>query len=610
MARKPVGVVFWTTGAFVLLLAVASLSLCRVRHIPAHAHYRADFPPSMLEEVERMMRRATSKRGLYLHTPWKGRDPLSDGLETLSLWVLPSEKDLERWVITLHRDGTTLTVAAFDDAGLTYEELDSFATEVHDGLEDELNLTLCDIDSARGVCVRPDAPRLLYRMDFVDGRRIERPGQVTYDLAKRHGVRMLPTWGERLEKATGVEGALEERFFPNSRAFARGEFPMVLASGEAGGSLRLSVFDRGGMPPDALDALARDAIATLESRYGRSFCRANPATEHCDAEHAALERQREAWLEARATDAAAVEAFLAAWPESPHADAARERVARLRGFAKRPPSAPPGPAEQWVGRRPGGKFADTLPDGAIGPEMTVAPAGVFRMGCLDARRCPLDELPVHEVRVARPFALSTREVTHAEYFRFARPRKRLDPTWADRPATHLTWAEAAAYAAWLAERTGAAYRLPSEAEWEWVARAGTTTAYAWGDEMEGGRARCHECPWPQPTGLDVLGTTKRPVWVWTVGAYPANLWGFHDMHGNAAEWTADCWHPDHLGAPADGSARTDGDCSRRVVRGGSYDTPQTALRSSARVGKAAGERYLDVGFRVLRELRNMDAWGE
>ena len=108
-------------------------------------------------------------------------------------------------------------------------------------------------------------------------------------------------------------------------------------------------------------------------------------------------------------------------------------------------------------------------------------------------------------------------------------------------------------------------------------------------------------------GVDPFGRPQDLLWVLAAGSYPANAWGFHDMHGNAAEWTADCWHPDHLDAPPDSAARTDGDCSRRVARGGSYDTPAHALRSSARVGKTAGERYLDTGFRVLRELRNVEA---
>ena len=540
------------------------------------------------------------------------QDP-ADGLETLSLWVVPSEDEKKQWILTLLRHGTTLDLMAYRLSDLTEVELDSLVGEVTGELEEQVAWAPCEPDPVReGICVRPAKPSRLYLMDRNDAPG--EPGMAVYDLAARHGVRALQVNLRKNEPSTGrwvVGTVFESLLYPDHRAYHRGDFPLRLTNGPQGSRLALSVFDSGEMPPDALDALVEDAKATFEAHYGSRFCRADPATERCDAARTDLERQREAWLGVRATrDPWTIETFLEEHPNGHHAEDARQRLARLRTLAKRPAPAPAAPAAPWVGRRPTERFADVLPDGSSGPEMTVVPAGVFLMGCASSSGCPLRELPVHAVRVGRPFALSTREVTHAEYFRFARPDKRLDPSWRDRPMTHLNWVEAAAYAAWLSKRTGAEYRLPSEAEWEWAARAGTTTPYPWGDEMEGGRARCHECPWPQPTGLDVLGTPRRPVWVWTVGAYPANPWGFHDMHGNAAEWTADCWHADHLGAPADGSERTDGDCSRRVVRGGSYDTPPAALRSSARLGKAAGERYLDVGFRVLRELRNVETWSE
>ena len=535
----------------------------------------------------------------------------SDGLETLSLWVIPNEEKEKQWILTLFRFGTTLNLRAHTLSKLTKVELDSLVAEVRDELEEQVGWVPCELDPVRGdTCVRPAEPRLLYLMDPNHPSR-KPPVMAAYNLAARHGAHALVINLREKESTTGrwIEGEVFEAFIsPDYRTFRRGEFPLQLTNGPLGNRLALSVFDRGGMPPDALDALVQDAKATLEAHYGERFCRANLETRRCDAEHAELEREREAWLRVRATrDASAIETFFKERPDGRYAEAARERAAQLRDLAKHPPLAPPGTTTRWVGRRPGEQFADALPDGSSGPEMTVVPAGVFRMGCSEGRGCPLEELPVHEVRVGYPFALSTREVTHAEYYRFAQPEKRLEASWSDRPATHLTWADAAAYAAWLSEGAGAVYRLPSEAEWEWAARAGAETAYAWGDEMEGGRARCHECPWPQPSGLDWRGDPMRMPWVLPVASYPANAWGLHDMHGNAAEWTADCWRRDHVGAPPDGSARADGECPRRVVRGGSYDTPPWKLRSAARVGKAADERYLDVGFRVLRELRNVEA---
>ena len=590
-------------GAACSLVLVFALAACGGFEAP-RTYLTGQFQPPLAEEVESVVRDSASRRGLHLHVKDKGRpDFLGDGMEGLSLWVLPSETARNRWIMTLSRFRLNLTVAAFDGKGLAPGALDRFTDEVVERLRD-LGLELCATwDPVRGVCVSNAEPVLTYLIDF-GGVRAARPGQAGYDLASRNGVRYFSSWD-----VGGVEGLFEARLYPDKRAFARGEFPVLLTNAPSGDRLRLSVFERGGMAAEDLDALVRDAKATLEAEYGRPFCRANPATWVCDAAHAELERQREAWLRARDAGAERIGVFLAADPHSPHADAARERLALLRRLAEPPPTGPDALAAPWVGRRPGETFADALPDGSFGPRMAVAPAGVFEMGCASTAGCRLEELPRHLVRVARPFALSTREVTHAEYFHFARPGKRLDPTWADRPATHLTWVEAAGYAEWLSERAGAAYRLPSEAEWEWAARAGTETAYSWGAEMEGGRARCHECPWPQPSGFDVFGHPRTEMtWVTFAGSYAPNGWGFHDMHGNAAEWTADCWRPNHLGAPPDGSARTDGDCRRRVVRGGSYETPPHAIRSSARAGRAAGERYMDVGFRVLRELRNAPAW--
>ena len=550
----------------------------------------------MAEEVEEVVRDAAERRGFHLFVKDKG-ELWFDDVERLSLWVRPSEQATGQWIMTLSRVESVISIGTFEGEGWATADVDSLVAEVKAGLESGLGLTLCAQDLVRGTCRRTAEARRLYRLDF-DGGVFEMPGQEKYDLARRHAVRVLATRGERLEQATGAEGAFEVRFYTGNRSFSRGEFAAVLRNAGTEGPLTLSVYEPGDMSADDLDGLVADLKGMLESRYGRRPCRADPVTGVCDAAHAALEESAQAWLRARrAGSAAAVEEFLASRPAGPFAAAAEKRLTRLGRMAEPPPAPPPAPAEAWRGRRAGETFADQLDDGSLGPEMTVLPAGVFRMGCGAEGGCRLEELPAHPVRVPRPFALSTREVTHAEYFRFARPAKRLHPSWSDRPATHLAWPEAAAYAAWLSKTTGATYRLPSEAEWEHAARAGTATAYHWGDDAGMRRALCARCNgrWPPFS------------WVETVGAYPANAWGLHDMHGNAAEWTADCWREDHLGAPSDGSARADGDCSRRVVRGGSYETHPGAIRSAARVGRPANERYLDVGFRVLRELRNAPA---
>ena len=587
------------------MLALASYGFLVTSVLPAHAHFLGDYPPPIAPEVQEVVRVAAAKHALLLESGT--RPPVFREFEELWMYaVMPGQRDSVMWGGSIDTNFWLQFTSGTPDFAAA--ELDALANDILGELN-TLGIHMCRKDLTRGTCTRPvTQPHLLYLMSMGDAG-VDQPGQFLYDLAARHGVQALeidlpatmpPVRGSQKKEAKFFEAI----FYPGRYHYIHGEIPLVLTNALSGNQLALSVFDHAGMPADALDALVQDAKSTFETHYGGRFCRADPAANQCNMEHAGLERDLEVWLRARATnDPTEIDTFLAEWPEGPHAEAARKRATRLRAMAKPPLQAPLGPVEEWSGRHPGESFVDTLPDGASGPEMTVVPAGVLHMGCASPVGCLLEELPVHEVRMARPFALSTHEVTHAEFFRHASPNKRIEPWWADRPVTHLTWGEATAYAAWLSEKTGAEYRLPSESEWEWAARAGTLTAYPWGDEMERTRARCRKCPW-QIRGTGKWGHEVSGLdWVSAIGTYPANAWGFHDMHGNAAEWTADCWNPDHLGAPADGSARLDGDCSRRVVRGGSYDTPPRAIRSAARVGKPADERYLEVGFRVLRELR-------
>jgi formylglycine-generating enzyme required for sulfatase activity len=151
----------------------------------------------------------------------------------------------------------------------------------------------------------------------------------------------------------------------------------------------------------------------------------------------------------------------------------------------------------------------------------------------------------------------------------------------------VSWEDAKTYVEWLGKETGQLYRLPSEAEWEYACRAGTTTRYWWGDDS----------PTPEQAnfGMNVRRTTE-------VGFYPANPWGLHDMHGNVWEWVEDCWNDSYEGAPNDGSAWTSGDCSRRVLRGGSWNYEPELLRSALRSVDLTGGRDNYVGFRVARTL--------
>jgi hypothetical protein len=148
-----------------------------------------------------------------------------------------------------------------------------------------------------------------------------------------------------------------------------------------------------------------------------------------------------------------------------------------------------------------------------------------------------------------------------------------------RPATNVGWENARSYVAWLSRITGKDYRLLSEAEYEYAARAGTQTVYPWGDDIGKGNANCRGCgsQWDAKRPIGVLGGETAPV-----GSFAANGFGLYDMVGNVPEWTDDCYHASYTGAPVDGTAWTGGDCGRRVVRGGGFADYPTENRSASR----------------------------
>ncbi len=223
------------------------------------------------------------------------------------------------------------------------------------------------------------------------------------------------------------------------------------------------------------------------------------------------------------------------------------------------------------------------------PEMVMIPAGSFQMGCASGIGCNDSAKPVHSVRIAS-FEMSKYEVTFEEYDAFtdATGRERADDRgWGRgrRPVINVYWDDAVAYTQWLSSQTGENYRLPSEAEWEYAARAGSPTKYSWGDSIGVNRANCYSC------GSQWDNKQTAPV-----GSFGANSWSLHDMHGNVREWVQDCWNDDYEGAPADGSAWESGECDRRVFRGGSWLTEPSLLGSVRR------EATRTVVFRDLRRL--------
>jgi formylglycine-generating enzyme required for sulfatase activity len=264
-------------------------------------------------------------------------------------------------------------------------------------------------------------------------------------------------------------------------------------------------------------------------------------------------------------------------------------------------------------------------DAHVCPEMAALPGGEFQMGARpdEKGKSVYNEEPRHPVSVA-PFAIGTREVTIGEYQFFMEETGRTaakgcevwnkgswekadNKDWRDpgfpqehrSPVVCVSWPEAEAYAAWLSKRTGEPYRLPSEAEWEYAARAGTATRFWWGDHLADGKANCLNC--------GRLWDADKPA---PAGRFVPNFFGLHDMNGNVWEWVGDCWHNSYAGAPGNGEAWTEqggeaaepGDCSRRVQRGGAWLERDDTVRSANRLQDNPDNRKSSVGFRVARDL--------
>lgn len=234
------------------------------------------------------------------------------------------------------------------------------------------------------------------------------------------------------------------------------------------------------------------------------------------------------------------------------------------------------------------------------PELVVIPGGSFEMGAPpEEPQRRLSEGPVVEIAVA-PFALGVSEVTFAEWDACVAANacpSLPDSGWGRgrQPAVNVSYDDALAYVAWLSQVSGKAYRLPTEAEWEYAARAGATTPFSFGATVSAAQANFDGAlPYGAPPG-EFRGKPQ------IAGSYGANPFGLYDMHGNVWEWVADCWTPSHEGQPSDGSARG-GACSQRVLKGGAWNTGGWRLRAAHRIPKPATAREYDNGFRVARDL--------
>lgn len=269
------------------------------------------------------------------------------------------------------------------------------------------------------------------------------------------------------------------------------------------------------------------------------------------------------------------------------------------------------------------------------PEMLVMPAGSFAMGSPHAEKGRLDnEGPAHRVTIGRAFALGRLEVTVDQFAAFVidtghqmgstcdvwqdgkwseqSGRSWHDPGFAQTrsdPAACISWEEARAYVAWLTVTTGKSYRLPTEAEWEYAARGGTTTRFHFGNVEDdycrygNGADQAARRRVPGAETWQVLPCSDGYAYTAPARSFAPNGFGLHDTHGNVFEWTEDCWHDNYVGAPSDGSAWImGGDCDHRVLRGGAWGYPPDYLRVAVRGKIGAAYRYVNAGLRVARTL--------
>jgi formylglycine-generating enzyme required for sulfatase activity len=460
---------------------------------------------------------------------------------------------------------------------------------------------------------------------------LERGAQADRDDAARREV-LDKAWREQ----QAYSQAVSELKDPTARRAPAIAIASLLAAGVVGAVVYSYQAERERMAEAISLRIAAESIARREAEE-----RANRAAEATvakpeakpaakldeDAKKTAAETTRALALKIR--DEARRHAELAVQTKAMSQAEERSRVVAAKSVQEAP----------RVAQRPGTVFQD-CPDC---PRMVVIPAGEFTMGspAAEAGR-GVDESPQRQVAIGQAFALGRSEVTVAEFRRFAEesgyrteaerdtralgcsgfiyadpsagnPGSQAATSWRNpglaqaesHPVLCVSWNDARAYAQWLSKKTGKRYRLPSEAEWEYAARAGSVAARHWGDDpvqacrfanvadqsrfQTWGFGQKHEC-------------TDGHYFTAPAGGYSPNRYGLYDMLGNVWEWTEDCWNASYAGAPQDGNAWLTGDCAQRVSRGGSWSTVPRFARSATRYRNNTDHRDNLTGFRLARTL--------
>jgi formylglycine-generating enzyme required for sulfatase activity/class 3 adenylate cyclase len=268
-------------------------------------------------------------------------------------------------------------------------------------------------------------------------------------------------------------------------------------------------------------------------------------------------------------------------PAPPRVTAIPAEIPKSSAAPTEPPKSAPAATEAL---KPSATAATPAPS-PVTPLMIPIAGGTFAMGSNDDP----SEKPIHRVTI-KPFSISKFPITVREWNECVAAKVCSDATTGkdDAPAANLSWNDAQEFVAWLSRLGGKQFRLPTEAEWEYAARAGTQTRYWWGDQLQSDMANCKGC--------SGLYESTQPL---KVGSFKPNPFGLHDMGGSVGQWVEDCWHKDYQGAPIDGSAWIERNCAARVMRSGSWKNDPSYIRPASRDRYDTGVRYPTHGFRIV-----------
>ncbi|WP_031358459.1 SUMF1/EgtB/PvdO family nonheme iron enzyme [Caballeronia sordidicola] len=328
--------------------------------------------------------------------------------------------------------------------------------------------------------------------------------------------------------------------------------------------------------------------STYPSDY-EAYLKAYPNGRFATLAHARIDRLRAAASAPKAQPPAQVDHARAVTPPAAPVPPAPAPVEKAMAASTPTPSPAPAPAIKTTA-----SAANEIKDCAACPALVSLPGGTFEMG---SNSDDPAERPVHRVSIGRPFAIGKYEVTIEQWNACADasgcPHIDMEGDASkSTPARNLSWDDAQVYVKWLTKTTGKTYRLPSEAEWEYAARGGTTTTYWWGNEMRKGYADCKDCgePWRKDSPVNV-------------GSFRPNPFGLFDMNGSVWEWVGDCWHSSYKSAPTDGRVWDEAGCPMRVIRGGSWPDGAAYMQSSTRFKYSPSVRQSQNGMRVARDMK-------